>query len=254
MGLSTKPYLIRAIHEWCTDSGYRPYIAVSVDEHTIVPREFVRGGEIVLNVSPAATNRLRIGNDLIEFEARFGGVARAVSIPIDNVSAIYAQETGQGMAFEVPKPLALAPEPEGAPGAPASGPVLVEAPVPRAEASQEGSPAGPAPVRRRPRLAAVPAPETASPEEPVAPGDEPQDAEAPKPSKRRRKAPAGKAEAAAAAAGTEPPVAPASGRAGKGARGAKADKDEPASTQQGGSDDESPTPPPKGPPRLTRVK
>src|SRR5690606_13256996 len=65
--ISTKPYLIRAIHEWCTDSGYRPYIAVTVDEHTIVPREFVRGGEIVLNVSPAATNRLRIGNDLIEF-------------------------------------------------------------------------------------------------------------------------------------------------------------------------------------------
>lgn len=262
MGLSTKPYLIRAIHEWCTDSGYRPYIAVTVDEHTIVPREFVRGGEIVLNVSPAATNRLRIGNDLIEFEARFGGVARAVSIPIDNVSAIYAQETGQGMAFEVPKPLALAPESEGAPEpqAPVSGPVLVEAPAPQAEASQEGGAAAPAPVRKRPRLAAVPAPEAASPREPAAPGEpaaprgEPQDAEAPKPPKRRRKAPAGKAEAAATAAGTETPVEPASGRAGKGGRGAKAGKEETASTQQGGSGDESPTPPPKGPPRLTRVK
>src|SRR5690606_37919312 len=97
--ISTKPYLIRAIHEWCTDSGYRPYIAVVVDERTSVPREFVRNGEIVLNVSAAATNRLRISNELIEFEARFGGVPRSVSIPIRNVSAIYAQETGHGMAF-----------------------------------------------------------------------------------------------------------------------------------------------------------
>jgi stringent starvation protein B len=104
--ISTKPYLIRAIHEWCTDCGYRPYIAVSVDEGTIVPREFVRGGEIVLNVSVAATNRLVIGNDTIEFEARFGGIARSVSIPVANVSAIYAQETGHGMAFDVPRALA----------------------------------------------------------------------------------------------------------------------------------------------------
>lgn len=107
--LSTKPYLIRAIHAWCSDSGYRPYIAVLVDERTIVPREYVRNGEIVLNVSDQATNRLRIGNDLVEFEARFSGVVRSVSIPIDNVSAIYAQETGHGMAFDVPKPLAVPP-------------------------------------------------------------------------------------------------------------------------------------------------
>ncbi|MEN9774426.1 MAG: hypothetical protein RL322_1496 [Pseudomonadota bacterium] len=99
--LSTKPYLIRAIHAWCEDSGYRPYIAVVVDAQTQVPREFVRNGEIVLNVSAQATNRLRIGNELIEFEARFSGTVRAVSIPIENVSAIYAQETGHGMAFDV---------------------------------------------------------------------------------------------------------------------------------------------------------
>jgi len=108
--LSTKPYLIRAIHQWCEDSGYRPYLAVMVDERTQVPREFVRNGEIVLNVSAVATNRLLIGNDLIEFEARFSGAVRQVSIPIENVSAIYAQETGHGMAFDVPKPLAIAPE------------------------------------------------------------------------------------------------------------------------------------------------
>lgn len=108
--LSTKPYLIRAIHEWCEDSGFRPYIAVAVDERTIVPREFVRNGEIVLNVSSMATNRLNISNELIEFEARFSGTVREVSIPIDNVSAIYAQETGHGMAFDVPKALAHPPE------------------------------------------------------------------------------------------------------------------------------------------------
>jgi len=132
--LSTKPYLIRAIHAWCSDSGYRPYIAVLVDERTIVPREYVRNGEIVLNVSDQATNRLRIGNDLVEFEARFSGAVRSVSIPIDNVSAIYAQETGHGMAFDVPKPLAVPPvdsteptaspqtaDPSSAPAAVASG-------------------------------------------------------------------------------------------------------------------------------------
>src|SRR5690606_4746599 len=91
----------RAIYEWCTDNGYRPFIAVVVDERTQVPREFVRNGEIVLNISAEATNRLHIGNELLEFEARFGGVARHVSIPIDNLSAIFAQENGHGMAFEV---------------------------------------------------------------------------------------------------------------------------------------------------------
>ncbi len=112
--LSTKPYLLRAIHQWCEDSGFRPYLAVLVDERTQVPREFVRNGEIVLNVSTVATNRLQLGNDLIEFEARFSGSVRQVSIPIENVSAIYAQETGHGMAFDVPKPLALVPD-RGAP-------------------------------------------------------------------------------------------------------------------------------------------
>ena len=107
---STKPYLIRAIHEWCADSGYTPYIAVAVDEYTIVPREFVRNGEIVLNVSMEATNKLRLGNDFIEFQARFSGQARDLQIPIANVSAIYARENGHGMSFEVPKALGLVPE------------------------------------------------------------------------------------------------------------------------------------------------
>ena len=104
---STKPYLIRAIHEWCTDNGYTPYLAVAVDGRTVVPREHVRNGEIVLNVSSMATHRLSLGNDLIEFQARFGGIARDLSIPVENVSAIYARENGHGMAFEVPKAVAL---------------------------------------------------------------------------------------------------------------------------------------------------
>jgi stringent starvation protein B len=102
MGLpSTKPYLLRAIWEWCCDNGFTPHIAVDVDERTRVPREFVRDGQIVLNLGPDATNKLLIGNDFIEFQARFGGVARELSVPVERVSAIYARENGAGMAFEI---------------------------------------------------------------------------------------------------------------------------------------------------------
>lgn len=98
---STKPYMLRAIWEWCADNGYTPYIAVMVDERTRVPREFVRDGQIVLNIGGGATNKLQMGNDLIEFQARFGGVARELSVPVSQVAAIYARENGAGMAFEV---------------------------------------------------------------------------------------------------------------------------------------------------------
>lgn len=98
---STKPYLLRAIWDWCCDNGFTPYIAVQVDGRTRVPREFVRDGQIVLNVGPDATNKLQLGNELIEFQARFGGVARELSIPVAQVSAIYARENGAGMAFEL---------------------------------------------------------------------------------------------------------------------------------------------------------
>ncbi len=102
---STKPYMIRALYEWCCDNGYTPYLAVAVDSHTLVPRQHVKGGEIVLNVSPMATSRLNIGNEVVEFQARFSGVAQQISVPIDNISAIYARETGHGMAFDVSKPM-----------------------------------------------------------------------------------------------------------------------------------------------------
>jgi stringent starvation protein B len=98
---STKPYLIRAIHEWCADQGFTPYLAVKVDATTRVPREFVKDGEIVLNVGLEATHQLLMGNEDITFQARFGGKAFPVVVPIERVAAIYASENGEGMAFEV---------------------------------------------------------------------------------------------------------------------------------------------------------
>lgn len=98
---STKPYMIRAIHQWCTDNGFTPYLAVTVDVRTRVPMEHVRDGQIVLNVGYEATGRLELGNDVISFQARFGGVARDLLVPVGSVSAIYARENGAGMAFEL---------------------------------------------------------------------------------------------------------------------------------------------------------
>ncbi|MEY4013547.1 MAG: hypothetical protein RLZZ290_411 [Pseudomonadota bacterium] len=104
---STKPYLVRAIYEWCTDNGYTPYVAVVVDEHTRVPVAHVRSGEIVLNISALATHRLQMTNSELTFTARFSGVAEDLWVPMTQIAAIYAKETGHGMAFEVPKPLAI---------------------------------------------------------------------------------------------------------------------------------------------------
>ena len=103
-GSSTRPYLIRALHDWCTDNGFTPYLAVYVDRSVQVPLEYVKNNEIVLNVSFEATSQLQLGNEFVEFKARFGGVARDISVPIDHVIAIYARENGQGMAFPVPTP------------------------------------------------------------------------------------------------------------------------------------------------------
>lgn len=96
---STKPYLIRAIHEWCTDSGYTPYLSVKVDENTRVPMAFVKNGEIVLNVAYDATKKLTINDDLVQFSARFSGVSRECSIPMPAVAGIFARENGQGLFF-----------------------------------------------------------------------------------------------------------------------------------------------------------
>ena len=101
-GTSTRPYLIRALHDWCTDNGYTPYIAVFVDAKVQVPNEYVKNNEIVLNIGFEATTALKLGNETIEFKARFGGSSRSILVPVDHVIAIYARENGQGMAFPVP--------------------------------------------------------------------------------------------------------------------------------------------------------
>jgi stringent starvation protein B len=98
---STRPYLIRALYEWCTDNGLTPYVSVTLNEQVQVPREFVKDGEIVLNISFGATTSLKLGNEYLEFKARFGGVAREIIVPIDQISGIYARENGQGMAFPI---------------------------------------------------------------------------------------------------------------------------------------------------------
>ena len=126
---STRPYLIRALYEWCTDNGLTPYVAVQVDDSVQVPREYVKNNEIVLNISFDATSSLKLGNEFIEFKARFGGVARDIVVPVDHVVAIYARENGQGMAFPVPTEGAAAPAAAGA--APASAPASTPAPAPR---------------------------------------------------------------------------------------------------------------------------
>src|SRR5450830_111156 len=101
---STRPYLIRALYEWCTDNGFTPHIAVAVNPSVQVPREYVKDGQIVLNLSFDATSALQLGNDYIEFKARFAGTAREIMVPVNQVIAIYARENGQGMAFPLGPP------------------------------------------------------------------------------------------------------------------------------------------------------
>lgn len=98
-GQPKQPYLLRALYEWCVDSGYTPYITVRVDSRTKVPMAFVKEGSIVLNIGPHAVRNLRIDNEWVSFSARFGGVAHDILIPALNVLAIYARETGEGMVF-----------------------------------------------------------------------------------------------------------------------------------------------------------
>ena len=139
---STKPYLLRAIYDWCVDQGFTPYLQVVVDAATRVPREHVKDGQIVLNVGPDATHQMSLGNEEISFQARFNGQAFPVRVPMGAVMAIYARENGQGLAFE--------PEAAPAPGEHVSGAMpdgsAVEQP---ADPGPESSPPG------RPRLTRV---------------------------------------------------------------------------------------------------
>jgi stringent starvation protein B len=148
--ISTKPYLLRALYEWCVDNGYTPHLAVKVDSRSQVPSEYVKNGEITLNVSPSAVHKLQMGNELIEFSARFAGVARQISVPVNCVYALYARETGQGMTFDVdapkPKVQADAEKETGKPGpSNEAGPAL-PAPSPTTEPTK---PTGGKPQLRR---------------------------------------------------------------------------------------------------------
>ena len=159
---STRPYLIRALYEWCSDNGLTPYVAVRADEHVQVPHEYVQNGEIVLNISPDATSGLVIGNEFIEFKARFGGVPREIMVPIDRVLAIYARENGQGMAFPVlAAPDASAPaqaeasaaEVEDGQGEPAAHPRSgIQLVTRSADAGTDDEPTPPPSKRKKPAL------------------------------------------------------------------------------------------------------
>ena len=130
--ISTKPYLLRALYEWCTDNGYTPHIAVRVDNQTRVPRQFVHNDEIVLNISFEATSQLQMGNEWIEFSARFSGKVHKIEVQVANVLAIYARENGQGMAFPV----------EPAAGAAQSGGPVADSEVQEAEGAGSDASSG----------------------------------------------------------------------------------------------------------------
>lgn len=100
---STKPYMIRAMHEWCVDNGFTPYLAVVVGGNTRVPMAYVKDGQIVLNVNYAATRDLMIGNDAVTFSARFNGVSMDIYVPMEAVRGIFARENGQGLFFDPPE-------------------------------------------------------------------------------------------------------------------------------------------------------
>lgn len=97
---SPRPYLLRAIYDWLVDNGLTPHLVVAVTgEDVRVPRQFVENGTIVLNVSPSAVRGLELGNDFVEFSARFAGTPHQVSVPLAAVQAIYARENGQGLVL-----------------------------------------------------------------------------------------------------------------------------------------------------------
>ena len=134
---AAKPYLIRALYEWCGDAGYTPFLAVKVDENTKVPTAFVKNGEIVLNLAASATHKLTMDNHWILFNARFGGISHEVAVPMPAVTGIFAKETGYGLAFKA-----------GQPGSPGDGP---RPPIPVGDASGAGQPD----TKPRPKLQIV---------------------------------------------------------------------------------------------------
>lgn len=99
--ISTKPYMLRAMHEWCVDNNLTPHLVVAVNSRTRVPMAYVKDGEIVLNINYGATRDLHMDNESVVFSARFGGVSQNIYVPMDAVRGIFARENGQGMFFEL---------------------------------------------------------------------------------------------------------------------------------------------------------
>ncbi|RFF29304.1 ClpXP protease specificity-enhancing factor [Wenzhouxiangella sediminis] len=100
--ISSRPYLVRAINEWIVDSGLTPHLLVDADQPGLdVPESSIQDGRVVLNISPSAVKDLLIDSEMVTFVARFGGVSRAVTVPISAVEAVYARENGRGMMFPV---------------------------------------------------------------------------------------------------------------------------------------------------------
>ncbi len=96
----SRPYLVRAIHEWILDNDMTPHLLVDIEGDGVeVPAQQGQNGKIVLNISPQAVEGLMLGNDAIGFRARFGGISTDVYVPVDSVLAIYAKENGRGMVF-----------------------------------------------------------------------------------------------------------------------------------------------------------
>lgn len=120
-GRPRRPYLLRAMHEWMSDSGFTPHVIVDAGRAGVeVPKAYVKDGKIVLNLSWSATQHLVLGNDWIEFDARFGGAAQHVRVPVGAVLGVYARETGEGMVFSDGENEPPPPQ-EASPGAAASG-------------------------------------------------------------------------------------------------------------------------------------
>ena len=169
---STRPYLIRALHEWCTDNGLTPYLSVFVDDSVQVPRDYVRDDQIVLNVSFDATSGLQFGDDFISFKARFGGVPRDLMVPVDRVMAIYARENGEGMSF----PIELQATAEGDDGAQPQDDAQASRPMRLVDAdAADGEPGDAARDRAdtAPAVGAQPASAAARPSEPPPEGGAP---------------------------------------------------------------------------------
>jgi stringent starvation protein B len=141
--LSQQPYFLRALYEWCVDSGHTPYLTVRVDARTRVPKAFVKDSQIVLNIGPSAVRNLHMDGEWVTFSARFGGMAHTIEVPVANVLAIYAKETGQGMGFsDMETEAGLAFEP------PEASKADVELPLESADETD----VPPQPPKGRPRL------------------------------------------------------------------------------------------------------